>query len=153
MTIERRSRRHPRLPVSSTTSELQSRVRRCASCCARASADSRLTSIYDGYGMSERQCGRCGRPLPTGSSVCTYCQSGILRWRREATIIISLVAVGVVLFGVAWLLTRTFERRRDSSHADHGARRVSNDGVTIGAQPAQNAGSQTAAQPLVTIFT
>jgi tetratricopeptide (TPR) repeat protein len=37
-----------------------------------------------------------------------------MRWRREATIIISLVAVGVVLFTVAWLLTRTFERRRDA---------------------------------------
>lgn len=37
-----------------------------------------------------------------------------MRWRREATIIISLVAVGVVLFSVAWLLTRTFERRRDA---------------------------------------
>jgi tetratricopeptide (TPR) repeat protein len=37
-----------------------------------------------------------------------------MRWRREATIIISLVAVGVVLFAVAWLLTRTFERRRDA---------------------------------------
>lgn len=37
-----------------------------------------------------------------------------MRWRREATIIISLVAVGVVLFVVAWLLTRTFERRRDA---------------------------------------
>jgi predicted negative regulator of RcsB-dependent stress response len=38
----------------------------------------------------------------------------MVRWRREATIIISLVAVGVVLFAVAWLLTRTFERRRDA---------------------------------------
>ncbi len=37
-----------------------------------------------------------------------------MRWRREATIIISLVAVGVVLFAVAWVLTRTFERRRDA---------------------------------------
>ncbi len=37
-----------------------------------------------------------------------------MRWRREATIIISLVAVGVLLFAVAWVLTRTFERRRDA---------------------------------------
>ncbi len=37
-----------------------------------------------------------------------------MRWRREATIIISLVAVGVLLFTVAWVLTRTFERRRDA---------------------------------------
>ena len=37
-----------------------------------------------------------------------------MRWRREATIIVSLVAVGVVLFAVAWVLTRTFERRRDA---------------------------------------
>ena len=37
-----------------------------------------------------------------------------MRWRREATIVISLVAVGVLLFAVAWVLTRTFERRRDA---------------------------------------
>jgi tetratricopeptide (TPR) repeat protein len=64
--------------------------------------------------MSERRCGRCGRPLRTGSSDCNYCRSGILRWRREAAVISSLVAVGVVLFAIAWLLTRTFERRRDA---------------------------------------
>jgi tetratricopeptide (TPR) repeat protein len=64
--------------------------------------------------MSERQCGRCGRPLPTESPVCTYCQSGILRWRREATIVLSLVAVGVVLFTATWFLTQTFERHRQS---------------------------------------
>jgi Tetratricopeptide repeat len=64
--------------------------------------------------MSERRCGRCGRPLSTDSSVCTYCRSGVLRWRREATIIVTLVAVGVVLFTATWFLTHSFEQRRQS---------------------------------------
>jgi tetratricopeptide (TPR) repeat protein len=63
--------------------------------------------------MSE-QCGRCGRSLPTGSSDCAYCRSGILRWRREATIVLSLAAVGVVLFTATWFLTRAFERHRQA---------------------------------------
>lgn len=80
----------------------------------RLVADHSVACIYHGCGMSERRCGRCGRPLPTGTSVCTYCQSRILRWRREVAVILSLVGVGVVLFTATWFLTHSFEQRRET---------------------------------------
>ncbi len=68
--------------------------------------------------MSERRCARCGRPLHAGSSDCSYCQSGIVRWRREATVILSLVGVGVVLFTATWFLTHSFEQRKETLATD-----------------------------------
>jgi len=62
--------------------------------------------------MSEERCARCGRALPAKNSVCPNCQSGILRWRREATLIVVLVAIGVALFAATWFLTHAFEDRR-----------------------------------------
>jgi tetratricopeptide (TPR) repeat protein len=62
--------------------------------------------------MSGQSCGRCRKPLPAGTAFCPSCQTGIRRWRREATLIIALLAIGVVLFSATWFLTHAFEDRR-----------------------------------------
>src|SRR5579883_768034 len=64
--------------------------------------------------MSEARCKTCGTPVAAGSSVCANCSSQMPDWRRQITLILTLLGITIVLFAAAWFLNHSFSVRRDA---------------------------------------